>query len=146
MDMTGGRGPGTIAVTLDKMNLSDEQRRMLYPALAQFLADLQEFRLTMASLPAGARGAAARGIARGSPAAPAVARGVAATRGSAQGAGDDSEKKVTTPEDVQAANDALHASAGKLKAVIKQTLPEKDAASLFDALEKVQVQRLFANP
>ena len=40
MDMTGGRGPATIAMSLDKMNLNDQQRQVLYPALAQFLANL----------------------------------------------------------------------------------------------------------
>ena len=53
MDMTGGRGPATIAASLDKISLNDQQRQVLYPALAQFLANLQAFRQNMANVSGG---------------------------------------------------------------------------------------------
>jgi hypothetical protein len=114
MDMTGGRGPAAVALALDRIDLTDGQRQMLYPALAQFLADLQNFRQS---------------------------RGVGPARG-----GQANAAKEEPKEDPQQALKDLRASAEKLKTVIKGTVNEKDAATLFAALEQMQAQRFFANP
>src|SRR5438552_73438 len=52
MDMTGGRGPATIAAVMDHISMNDNARGIILPAMADFLADLQEFRQTMQALPA----------------------------------------------------------------------------------------------
>ncbi len=126
MDMTGGRGPATIAASLDKINLNDQQRQVLYPALAQFLANLQAFRQNMANVSGGpARGA--RGPAPDRPA-------------------DPNAPKPATVADVQTSLQTLRTNANNLKTLIKQTLSPQDAAQLFAALEQMQQQHLFANP
>ncbi len=119
MDMAGGRGPIAIGMALDREGLSDAQLAAIYPALAQFMADLAEFRQA---------GTAARGTA--TPPANPNATAPASTQ------------KVVTQQDVQAANQKLHDSAVRLKTVIKQNSNPKQAAELFDALEQMQAQKL----
>jgi len=129
MDMAGGRGPGQVALSLDRINLTEAQRQRLMPAIANYMADLQKFRQTRGSM----MGMPARG---GAPATP------AANRGAAQGEGD---KKQATREDVQVTQQSLKESADKLRTLIKETLSEEDAAQLLKALEGTQAQRLFMN-
>jgi hypothetical protein len=124
MDMAGGRGPGQVALALDRLNLTEAQRQVLMPAIANYMADLQKFRQTRASM----MGQPARG-----------GTSPAANRGN-QTNGD---KKAATREEVQVTQDSLREAAQKLKALIKETLNEEDAAQLLKALEGTQAQRLF---
>jgi len=130
MDMTGGRGPGQVALALDRIRMTETQRQTLMPAIANYMADLQKFRQTRQSM----MGQPGRGSAPGAP--------PAANRGGTQG---DGEKKPATPQDVQVTQQSLKESAEKLKTLIKSTLNEEDSAQLLKALEGTQAQRLFMN-
>src|SRR5205085_1011642 len=111
-------------------------RLTLFPALADFLADVQTFRQTRQAVPAVAARGPARGAAAGRAPAPAPA---AAARGG-------TTPEVKTPEDLQQAQAALRASADRVKSMVHQMLPAKDATALLDALDgMVPGQRVFAN-
>jgi hypothetical protein len=126
-EMTGGRGPASIAAALERATLTDPQKQAVLVAIAEFMADVQEFRQARGG---GAGGAATRG------AATAPARGGAAA---GRGRGN--------PEEVQAAQSTLRDSADRLKAVVKKNMSAKDAAALYAALDNVvPAQRLFTNP
>ncbi len=120
MEMTGGRGPASIAAVLDRVSIPDDKRITLITAVAAYLADVQDFRQTRAALPN----------------APAAARAgvqVATT-----------QTKASTPQDVQKALTDLRAGADKLKPIIKQNLNAKDAAQLFEVLDNLTpAQHLF---
>jgi hypothetical protein len=130
-EMTGGRGPASIAAVLERATLTDPQKQTLLVAVAEYMAHVQDFRQAFAALP----GTPARGTAT-TPARGTVPAGVgtAAT-------------KPTTPQDVQAAQSLLRTSADHLKTVAKQNLNPADAAALFSALDALApAQRLFTNP
>lgn len=123
MDMAG-RGPAAVALALDRSSLTEAQRQKLLPALGKYFAELQKLR----EVRAGMNNAPAR-----------ANRAGAAT----QPAGD---RTPPTRSDVDAAMAQLRQTATELTSLIKETLPEKDAEALFNALEQTQPQRLFANP
>jgi hypothetical protein len=123
MDMTGGRGPATIAAVLDRITLSDAQKRAVLADIAEFLAAAQQFRQARGSLP----GAPARGT-------PA-----ATTRGDAA--------KTAAPQDVPSALATLRASAAKLKTTVQQNVLAKDAPALYESLNQfAPAQNLFPVP
>jgi thiol-disulfide isomerase/thioredoxin len=151
MEMTGGgRGPGAVGAALDRLKLTPEQRKNLYPAIAEYFASLQAFRETMNNAPAPLRAAAGRGRGRGrgnrgAPPPPPPSASAAAPMMAETATGTEAEKKVSTPKEVQAANDSLHNAAEKLKTQIKQNLPDKDAAEIIATLNRSNGQRLFAD-
>lgn len=131
MDMTGGRGPATVATVLDRVALSPGQRQILIPAVADFLADVTEFRQARQNLPADQRRGPGRG-GRGAPPPPAAAQGGEAA-------------KVSTPEDVQRALSNLKAAAQRVQMAAASNLKEKDAKELIGALANMApAQALFA--
>ena len=126
-EMTGGRGPASIAAVLERATLTDQQKQNLLVAIAEYMADVQDFRQARGALPGAARAGATQPV-RGN------AAGGAAT-------------KPSTPQDVLAAQTTLRASAERLKTVVKRSLNAADAAALFAALDAMApAQRLFTNP
>jgi hypothetical protein len=129
MDMSGGRGPAGVALALDRVSLTEAQRQKLLPALGKYFAELQAFRQARGG------GPAPNGAAPGR-----VNRGAAATRPMITG---ETAPERMTPQEALA---QLRKTSEELKVLIKETLNEKDAANLLNALEQTQVQRLFAAP
>jgi len=128
MDMTGGRGPATVAAILDRVQMAPNQRQLLLPTIADFLADVQAFREARQNLPADARRGPGRG--RGAVGAPP--------------AGGADAPKTTTPEDVQFALSRLHDAAQRVQAAAKEALSDKDARQLIDVLASMApAQQLF---
>ena len=129
MDMTGGRGPATVAAILDRVQLAPNQRQMLLPTIADFLADVQAFREARQNLPADQRRGPGRG--RGAPPSPQAASAADAP-------------KVTTPEDVEFALGRLHDAAQRVQTAARETMNDKDARQLIDALASMApAQSLF---
>ncbi len=134
MDMTGGRGPATIASILDRITLSPQQREVIMPAVADFLADLQNFREARATQNGG-RGA---GTPAAAVAAPPAQTQVAGAKGKAA--------KTDTPEDPQTALSELRAAAQRLQTTARENLNDKDATTLLAALANLApAQPLFSN-
>ncbi|HEY4328173.1 MAG TPA: deiodinase-like protein [Phycisphaerae bacterium] len=132
-DMTGGRGPASVAQALDHLALTDAQRQALLVSVADYMADAQEFRQARASLPANPNAPA-----RGNPPVPVRA----AANGQAT-----ASTKPSTPQDVESALGVLRLSAEKVKAVVKQNVGAKDVGPLYEALDQIApAQRLFSTP
>jgi len=130
-DMTGGRGPASIASALERATLSDQQKQAVLVAIAEFMANMQDFRASRGAATPAATRAAATAPARGAASAPGTP---AAARGDAV-------------PDLPTAQANLKASADHLKTVVKQNMNAKDAPTLLAALDAVApAQHLFTNP
>jgi hypothetical protein len=111
---------------LDKVQMTDEQRKAVMPPLLQFLTDARNFRAMRGGIPAkGAKGAAGGGAAASQPA--------------------DAGLKAVSGDDLQTAIQKLRDGAQKLKSAAQANLPEKDAKELIDALDQGPARRLFAD-
>ena len=126
-------------MALDRLALNDAQRQALLVAVADYMADAQEFRQARAALPA-----APNAPARGNPPVPARA-GVNGQAGAGAGG---TATKPTTPQDVQGALATLRASAEKVKTAVRQNVAGKDAGALYEArwIRLRPAQRLFSTP
>jgi hypothetical protein len=119
MDMTGYAQGAKLATILDKIQMTDDQKRAVLPPLLQFLADLREFRESRGGGP------------------PAKADANAATKPA-------SDKPVSA-DDLQASIQKLRDGAQKLKDACTANLSEKDAKLIIDALDQGPAHRLFAD-
>lgn len=115
MDMTGMRGPQGIGIVIDRLKLTDDQKQILYPALAQFLADVRDFREKEGFL----------------------------NKGGVNGATASTQPKEIDPAEVQTALDKVHVSAQHLKDVCNKALSPKDAQTLIGTLDQGPGHRLF---
>jgi thiol-disulfide isomerase/thioredoxin len=119
MDMTGLKGPQAIGMVVDKLHMTDDQKAVIYPALAQFLADAKDFREKQ-GLAVNKVGAAGGGAAPTTQAAP-------------------------TFEETQAGIQKLRTSANALKDACRRVLSEQDAKTIIDTLDQGPAHRLFVN-
>jgi len=117
MDMTGLKGPQAIGMVVDHMKLSDDQKAVIYPALAQFLADARNFREQQGLV----------------------------VKGAGAGAVAPTTQKVVTPEETQAGIQKLRESANALKEACRKVLSDKDAKTIIDTLDQGPGHRLFAD-
>ena len=127
MDMSGYAQGGKLVAVLDKISMTDEQKKAVMPPLLDFMAQARNFRELR------------NGNGKGSVAGP-VAKGKAAAT---QPAG--SGEKAVTAEDMQGLLEKLRASATALKHAVNENLPAKDAQALLDAVEQGPGKRLFAD-
>jgi len=124
MDMMGYAQGAKLATVLDKMQLTEEQRKAVLPPLLEFLADVRNFRELRGGGPAGGKANA----------------GNNATSQPASGG-----VKDVSADDLQSAIEKLRASAKKFKDACKANLPEKDAQQLMDVFDQGPARRLFAD-
>ena len=132
MDMTGYAQGAKLVTVLDKIQMTDEQKKAVMPPLLQFMADARNFRELRSGNPKGNV---------------AGAGGAAGTKGAAGAAAATQPEgtKTVTADDLQVTLQKLRDSATKLKQAVNENLPAKDAQALMDAVEQGPGKRLFAD-
>lgn len=116
MEMTGGGAGLKLAMVIDQLKLTDEQKKNVFPALSQFIADLRNFRETRTGK---------------------VSKSAATQP--------DKDGKAAAPEDLQTAIEKLRDGAQKLKTVCRQSLSADQAQQIIDALNEGPARRIFAD-
>jgi hypothetical protein len=129
----GGYRGANLALVLDHMTLTPQQKAAIYPPLGEYLVEVRDFREKHGA------GLAAAGARR-----PGAQPETAGATGTANGAAADTEK-AESPEDFQKAVENLRAAAQKLKTAVNAALPEKEAKQVMDALEQGPAKRIFAD-
>jgi hypothetical protein len=124
----GGYRGAALALTLDRLTLTDKQKVAIYPALGEYLAEQKDFREKY-----GARGAAGGG--------PKGAAGKAGEMMEEAGGGE----KAVSAEEFAKAMAAYKEKAQTLKKVLKEQLPEKDSKELLEILSQGPAKRVFAD-
>ena len=120
----GGRGPQAVGTVLDHLSLTDAQKAVVYPALAQFYTDLRDIRQLQANVQVPNAG----GARAGAPAQPAA----------------QSSTPAVTPEELQKALDSIRSSAHTLDTVCKANLSDADYHKIMDIIEEgPQIRRFF---
>jgi hypothetical protein len=117
MEMTG-YGPGAkLAVVIDHLKLTDQEKAGLMPALSQYLVDARDYRETRS--------------------------GVVLKPGVGGGGATTAPAKPATAEELDADLQKLRQSAQNLKQACQASLPPDQAKEILDALSQGPARRLF---
>jgi hypothetical protein len=125
----GGYRGAALALTLDRLTLTDKQKAAIYPAVGEYLAEAKDFREKY-----GARGGG------GGQKAPAKQGEKGEMMEDAAGG-----EKAVSAEEFAKALGAVKTKAQELKKVLKEQLPEKDSKELIEILSQGPGKRVFAD-